>query len=93
VRNTDKDSAFVLSTVLTFIPQYTKILEKNTCDGISLYYLVLNLIIFTEQFAVYLHLILVAHDAPTIIVDSPPSVLDYLNLLQFGVTWFCFLIL
>jgi hypothetical protein len=81
---------FILS-LISFVPQYQRILSRGDWSGISLKYVLLNLIVVTEELTLGLHFIVRNSSAEDTIVHSPPTVGDWLNLGQFGVAWSCYL--
>ncbi|KAL3477056.1 hypothetical protein BJX99DRAFT_226650 [Aspergillus californicus] len=72
-----------LLTIASFIPQFHLIWSRKSANGISLLYVLYNLISATEQFALnfgFVVLIEPADDA--VFVHNPPSVGDWLNFAQ-----------
>jgi uncharacterized protein with PQ loop repeat len=82
-------SILLFLSLVSFIPQYHRILSRRDCSGISLNYVLFNLIAVTEQFALGLHYIVDNVEVSDTIVGSPPAVGDWLNLWQLGVVWIC----
>ncbi|ERF73258.1 hypothetical protein EPUS_03090 [Endocarpon pusillum Z07020] len=76
-------------SLVSFIPQYHHILWRRDCSGISLSYVLFNLIAATEQCALGLHYIVDNVEVSDTIVGSTPTVGDWLNLWQLGVVWIC----
>ena len=66
----------------TFIPQYRRIAQRKSCDGLSPWYILLNTIIATHQFSMGLAFVL--FDKYYGAVHSPPTAGDWLNLVQFA---------
>ncbi|KAI9890438.1 MAG: hypothetical protein M1814_003922 [Vezdaea aestivalis] len=77
----------LIITLLSFVPQYLRIITKRDTAGISLYYILLNLISATHQFSLNLHLISENAQIAETIVQTPPSLGDWLNLAQSTVLW------
>lgn len=82
-------SILLFLSLVSFIPQYHRILSRRDCSGICLHYVLFNLIAVTEQFALGLHYIVDNVEVSDTIVSSPPTVGDWLNLWQLGVVWAC----
>ena len=80
-------SILLLLSLFSFLPQCRLILSRGTSSGISLYYVLFNLIVATEQFAIGLHLHVDNVEIDDAIIQSPPSVGDWLNLAQFASVW------
>ena len=83
----------MIASIASFVPQYRRILSKGDCAGISGNYILYNLISATEQFAIDLHFIVDNDEVMDYIVSSPPSLGDWLNLVQFAAVWLCHLLL
>lgn len=82
-------SVLLFLSLVSFIPQYHRIRSRQDCSGISLYYVLFNLIAFTEQFALSLHYIVDNVEVSDTIVGSPPTAGDWLNLCQLAIVWIC----
>ncbi|KAI1454089.1 hypothetical protein F4805DRAFT_461139 [Annulohypoxylon moriforme] len=83
----------LLATVASFVPQYHRIISRRDYAGISSLYVLINLVVATEQFAIDLHYMVDNTDMAGLIVNVPPTILDWLNLAQFSVVFFCHLVL
>lgn len=80
-------------TLASFVPQYKRIRDRTDSDGISLSYVLLNLIVATQQFSLYLLFVIDDSTVADFLVKSPPSIENYLDLAQFGIVWLCQLVL
>ncbi|KAF3770638.1 hypothetical protein M406DRAFT_232898, partial [Cryphonectria parasitica EP155] len=80
-------SILLIASLASFGPQAHRILSYKTCVRIAPFYLLLNLVSATEQFALGLHIIVVSDPGTQWIIKSPPDVGDYLNTLQFAAVW------
>jgi hypothetical protein len=88
----------LLLSIASFVPQYRRILSRGPdCLGISPYYVVLNLIVATEQLALGLYMMLEHVSAPAAeagaALDSQPSLAEWLNLCQLVVVFCCHFVL
>lgn len=86
------DRALVLLTIASFPPQYRFMKRRNDCTGLSLTYLLLNLIVATYGFTLCLEVVAI-HWEGTYLVHQPRDFRDWLNLAQFTVAWLGHLIL
>ncbi|GKT52455.1 uncharacterized protein ColSpa_12636 [Colletotrichum spaethianum] len=82
-------------TVASYLPQYHRLREQGHCDGLSLYYLVFNLISATEQFAIgfFLNVTDNGFPRPDVFVNNPATPGDWFNFCQLAVVWLCSLFL
>ena len=87
------NSIVLILSVISFIPQYRHILSRGDCNGISLYYILFNLISATEQFTFGLHFVVDNMEVMDSIIGTPPTTGDWLNFAQFTVVWLCHLAL
>ncbi|KAI0015245.1 hypothetical protein F4780DRAFT_93907 [Xylariomycetidae sp. FL0641] len=69
----------------SFIPQFHRIAVRGDCDGISLAYVLLNALVFTEELVVALFNVLV-FDAR---YYEPPRLGGWLDFVQCLVVWLC----
>ncbi|KAI2469732.1 hypothetical protein F4781DRAFT_208163 [Annulohypoxylon bovei var. microspora] len=83
----------LLASIASFIPQYLRIICYRDYAGISPLYVFFNLIVATEQFAIGLQFMVDNTDMANVIVKTPPTVIDWLNLIQFSVVFLCHLVL
>ena len=86
-------SLLLFFSIISFNPQYFRVQARHDCSGISLYYVLFNLITFTEQFALGLHYLVDNHEVANGIVNSPPTAGDWLNVFQHACVWLCSLLL
>ncbi|KAH8743749.1 hypothetical protein F5883DRAFT_592078 [Diaporthe sp. PMI_573] len=70
----------------SFLPQLQLLWLRRDSTGISLFYVLFNLIVITEQFTIDLALI-TSVDGGDIVVHTPATTGDWLNLAQFGTVW------
>ncbi|KAJ6110195.1 hypothetical protein N7486_002430 [Penicillium sp. IBT 16267x] len=77
----------ILLSGASYLPQLHRIWVHGNCQGISLGYLLLNLISATEQFTIGFF-ILVNHKGGTdLFVETPVTAGDWLNLAQLTLVW------
>jgi PQ loop repeat len=83
----------LITTIVSYIPQNRRLWSHWDTCGISLWYVVLNAIASTEQFAVLLNLFVTVaigdNDVPSTVLGNPPLLGDWLNLAQLGAMWAC----
>ncbi|KAK1855562.1 hypothetical protein CCHR01_01736 [Colletotrichum chrysophilum] len=83
--------ALSIATIASYLPQYHRILEQGHCDGLSLYYVLCNLISATEQLT--LGFFLNVNDTGRLrgdaFVNDPVTAGDWLNFVQLVVVWLC----
>ncbi|KAK5172270.1 uncharacterized protein LTR77_003908 [Saxophila tyrrhenica] len=73
---------------MSFWPQLHLIRARQDTEGISLTYVLINLIVATQQLGLYIHMISFQYKgAPAGMINDPPSFGDYLNLTQFAAVW------
>ncbi|OJJ42505.1 hypothetical protein ASPZODRAFT_76718 [Penicilliopsis zonata CBS 506.65] len=79
--------ALICLTVGSFLPQLHRIWAQKTGTGLSLLYILLNLINATEQLTLaFFYTINVTWELD-FFVNTPRSIGDWLNLAQLGVVW------
>lgn len=76
----------MLCSIASFAPQVTRIRNNGACDGISVYYVLYNLIVATYNFALMLSAA-INWEEGGFIMPERPDVRDWLNLAQFTVVW------
>ncbi|KAL0944847.1 uncharacterized protein CTRU02_202734 [Colletotrichum truncatum] len=78
-----------IATVLSYLPQYHRITEQGTCDGLSLYYVFFMLISATEQISIGFFLNVNGRGLPRedVFVNNPATLGDWCNLAQLAVVW------
>ncbi|KAJ0425645.1 hypothetical protein BJY00DRAFT_274669 [Aspergillus carlsbadensis] len=69
-------------TVISFLPQLHAIWRRGSSAGVSVYYVLLNLIWATEQFTLFFFLLINDTEGAGRIVYEPPTTGDWLNLVQ-----------
>lgn len=70
----------------SFLPQLQLLWLRRDSSGVSLYYVLFNLVVSTEIFTIDLA-ILNSVDGGNIFVHAPATIGDWLNLAQFGTVW------
>lgn len=80
-------------TVLSFTPQYKRTAGRKRSSGLSTYYVPLNLISATEQFALAFCYIVNHVDEPDFFVHEPVNAGDWINLTQRTVVMVLWLVL
>ncbi|KAG6356305.1 hypothetical protein INS49_015692 [Diaporthe citri] len=70
----------------SFLPQLQLLWLRRDSSGLSLCYVLFNLVVATELFTIDLA-ILVSVDGGDIFVHAPATTGDWLNLAQFGTVW------
>lgn len=78
---------------LSFLPQLQHIWLRKDCSGISLYYVLFNLISATEQFTLTFFIQVNDTEGADFFVGRPSNAGDWLNLCQVTVVWVLFLAL
>lgn len=79
-------SVLLVLSSTSFLPQLQLLWLRRDSSGISLYYVLFNLIVATELFTIDLAM-LTSVDGGNIFVHSPATTGDWLNLAQFGTVW------
>ncbi|KAH6892597.1 hypothetical protein B0T10DRAFT_295654 [Thelonectria olida] len=82
----------LILSAASFFPQYRRLLSRRDSLGLAPEYILLNLIVATQQFSLGLFFIVVCDEAD-MIMHSPPTVGEWLNFAQFTVVWVGHLIL
>lgn len=78
-------------SLASFLPQLQLLCLRRNSSGISLYYVLFNLVVTTEIFTIDLA-ILTGVEGSDIFVHNPASPGDWLNLAQFGIVWVMWLL-
>lgn len=82
----------LIISVLSFLPQLCLLWARKEASGISLYYVLYNLISATEQLTISFTLLVNMTDGADAFVHRPRSTGDWLNLSQIIVVWLSFLV-
>jgi hypothetical protein len=82
----------IVLTVLSFNPLLQRLQDLGENTGISLFYLLVNLIVATEQLTIGIVLIAYEFGADSV-SHHPPMPGDWLNLVQFAAVWLCHIVL
>ncbi|KAL2834400.1 hypothetical protein BDW59DRAFT_156332 [Aspergillus cavernicola] len=90
--NSLRITLLVLSA-LSFLPQLQRIWSQKTSAGISISYVLLNLIVATEQFTIIFLLMISAPEATSNFTHDPLSTGDWLNFAQISSVLGLFLVL
>lgn len=75
-----------MCSIASFAPQVNRIKSIGACTGISVYYVLYNLIIATYNFALILSAAIEREEGNFFMPDRP-DIRDWLNLAQFSVAW------
>ncbi|KAI1356384.1 hypothetical protein F5Y01DRAFT_323816 [Xylaria sp. FL0043] len=73
----------LILTRFTFLPQVLALLRRRDVSGISIYYVLFNLVVSTELFTLSFFFVTNQAEGSEIFVHDPPDVGDWLNLAQF----------
>ncbi|KAL3428553.1 hypothetical protein BDV09DRAFT_201515 [Aspergillus tetrazonus] len=82
----------LLVTFISFVPQIHLLWTRKDASGISLAYVLLNLIAASEQFALSFGFLVLAKPEDEVFVHNPITVGDWLNLVQTTLLWVLFII-
>lgn len=77
-------------SIISFLPQLQLLWTTKNSSGLSLCYLLFNLICATEQFLLAFLYNNNPEAEPNMFVESPGSLGDWLNLIQITVIWILF---
>jgi hypothetical protein len=82
---------------VSFLPQLRLLYVRKDSAGLSLFYLLFNLIVATELFAISFLLVvnsgLEEKGKPNLFVHNPPDTGDNINLAQFTLVWVLWLVM
>ncbi|KAI3546531.1 hypothetical protein CSPX01_04186 [Colletotrichum filicis] len=83
--------ALSILSLISFTPQYHRLREQGHCNGLSLYYVLFNLLSATEQLTIglFLNINNGASLRPDAFVNTPATAGDWLNLSQLMIVWLC----
>ncbi|VBB84422.1 Putative protein of unknown function [Podospora comata] len=85
---------FLILTLLSFEPQIARIYHRRDSTGISLYYVLFNLIIATELFTIsFFHLVNNRCEGSDSFAHDPPNLGDLFNLAHFTAVWIAWIII
>lgn len=79
-------SVLLIFTFASFLPQIRQLWLRRDSSGISLYYVLFNLMVATQILTIDLA-VLMGVEESDVFVTKPISAGDWLNLAQFGVVW------
>lgn len=71
---------------MSFLPQIRKLLLRRNSSGISLYYVLFNVMVATQILTIDLGLLMSVEGSDVFITD-PISPGDWFNFAQFGIVW------
>ncbi|KAH7371846.1 hypothetical protein BKA64DRAFT_268214 [Cadophora sp. MPI-SDFR-AT-0126] len=71
----------------SFLPQIRLLWQRRDSSGISLYYVLFNLISATEQFTISFFFVVNSVEPADAFVKNPPNAGDWLNFGQFALVW------
>ncbi|PVH79612.1 hypothetical protein DL98DRAFT_516030 [Cadophora sp. DSE1049] len=77
----------LLLSCASFLPQLRLLWLRRDSSGISLYYVLFNIISATEQFTISFYCVVNSIEPADVFVNNPPSVGDWLNFVQFALVW------
>jgi uncharacterized protein with PQ loop repeat len=80
-------------SLLSFIPQLHRTVSKRNSSGISVYYVLFNLISATERFALVFFFVVNYIEDPDMFVQKPVNTGDWLNLAQTAAVLLLWLVL
>jgi uncharacterized protein with PQ loop repeat len=83
----------LIMSLLSFIPQLHRTVSRRNSSGISVYYVLFNLISATEQFALVFFFVVNYIDDPDMFVQKPVNTGDWLNLAQTAAVLLLWLVL
>jgi uncharacterized protein with PQ loop repeat len=95
---TGKRSALLLLTFVSFLPQLRLLYVRKDSSGLSLFYVLFNLIVATELFTFSFLLVVncprdESNGLPDLFIHDPPNVGDSINLAQFALVWVLWLVM
>ncbi|KAF2099229.1 hypothetical protein NA57DRAFT_76459 [Rhizodiscina lignyota] len=83
----------IILTASSYLPQYQRMISKGSSTGISPIYVFINNLVALVQFTVFLEYAALVHNGvfhiPESLMHSPPSVGDWLSIVQLGVSYLC----
>ncbi|KAF7587810.1 hypothetical protein BBP40_006691 [Aspergillus hancockii] len=77
----------LILTFVSFVPQLRRVHQRKNSSGISLRYLLCNLISATEQLGLGLFCVVVQGERLEFFIHNPRDAGDWVNLAQFTVVW------
>jgi uncharacterized protein with PQ loop repeat len=89
-------SGLLLLSVVSFLPQIQLLYTRKESPGISLFYVLFNLIVATELFTFSFFCIAnhrFEEHLPHVFVHDPPEIGDFINLAQFALVWVLWLVM
>jgi uncharacterized protein involved in cysteine biosynthesis len=82
-----------VASVLSFIPQLRLLLVRRDSSGISLYYVLLNLLVSTELATLAAFFVVTLADVGSdVFVNEPPDTGDWINFVQLTVIFVLWLL-
>lgn len=90
------NSVLLLLSFVSFLPQLRRLWLLKDTSGLSLFYVLCNLVIATELFTVsFVAVVNYATELrkPDIFVHDPPNAGDKINLAQFALVWVLWLVM
>ncbi|KAL4925093.1 PQ-loop repeat-containing protein [Aspergillus undulatus] len=85
-------SILLALTFISFTPQLRLLWARQNCSGISLIYVLINLISATEHFTINFVFLVIPGHKGDVFINDPISVEDWLNLCQNMLVWILFII-
>jgi hypothetical protein len=74
-------------TAFSFYPWIQCLWIRKDSSGISAYYVLFNLVAATEQFTIIFFLLVNDTVGGNLIVHTPPTTGDWINLIQMSLFW------
>lgn len=90
----DFSSVLIVLTAFSFLPQLYHLCLKKDSTGVSIGYVLANLLVATEQLTLEMYVtVVVPKSAGGTFTHNPLSTGDWLNLVQTLVNWVMFIVL
>ncbi|KAH6842748.1 hypothetical protein B0I37DRAFT_382728 [Chaetomium sp. MPI-CAGE-AT-0009] len=86
----------LLLSFVSFLPQLRLLYLRKDSSGISLFYVLFNLIVATELFTISFYCLVnysTEEQLPQAFVRDPPDIGDFINLAQFSLVWVLWLVI
>jgi hypothetical protein len=86
------NSILLVATILSFVPQLRLLLLRRDSSGLSLYYVLFNLVVSTELFTMAFFWVVNANvvdprSGSEVFARRPPNTGDWINLAQLTAVW------
>lgn len=81
-------------TFVSFLPQIRLLWARKDSSGLSLYYVLFNLVVATELFTIsFFSIVNCRAEELSTFVHNPPDAGDIINLAQFTLVWVLWLVM